>query len=55
MVKLIDMEGKAEEKGDEAIDEFIVVNEKGDLQEMDMEDLKNDAATPWPIKCTKPS
>ena len=45
LVKLVDMEGKVEESGDEPIDEFLVVDEKGDLQEFDMDDVKNNAAT----------
>jgi hypothetical protein len=45
LVKLVDMEGQVEEIGDEPIDEFLVVNEKGDLKEYDMDEVKNDAAT----------
>jgi saccharopine dehydrogenase-like NADP-dependent oxidoreductase len=44
LVKLVDMEGQASETGNEKIEEFMLVNEKGSLEEFDMDDLKNNAA-----------
>jgi saccharopine dehydrogenase-like NADP-dependent oxidoreductase len=44
LVNLTEMEQKAAKKGVEHIDEFMVVNEEGDLEEIDIEDLKLNAA-----------
>lgn len=44
LVNLTQMEDKAAKKGLEPIDEFLVVNPSGDLQEIDIEDLKLNAA-----------
>lgn len=44
LVQLTQMEDKAAKKGLEPMDEFMVVNEEGDLKEIDIEDLKLNAA-----------
>lgn len=44
LVNLVELEKEAEEKGVEAIDEFMMVNDKGDLQQIDIDDLKINAA-----------
>ena len=44
LVNLVGMEGKADQSGNEKIEEFMLVNEKGSLEEFDMDDLKNNAA-----------
>jgi saccharopine dehydrogenase-like NADP-dependent oxidoreductase len=44
LVNLVEMEKKAEEKGTEAVEEFMVVDEQGDLKEIDIDDLKVNAA-----------
>jgi saccharopine dehydrogenase-like NADP-dependent oxidoreductase len=44
LVNLVGMEGKADQTGSEKIEEFMLVNEKGSLEEFDMDDLKNNAA-----------
>jgi hypothetical protein len=44
LVNLVEMEKKAEEKGTEADEEFMVVDEQGDLKEIDIDDLKVNAA-----------
>ncbi len=45
LVSLTEMEDKAAQKGMELMDEFMVVNEEGDLKQIDIEDLKLNAAT----------
>lgn len=44
LVSLVEIEKKAEQKGAEAIEEFMVVDEQGDLKEIDIDDLKVNAA-----------
>jgi saccharopine dehydrogenase-like NADP-dependent oxidoreductase len=44
LVNLVELEKKAEEKGVEAIDEFMVVDPQGDLKQIDIDDLKVNAA-----------
>jgi saccharopine dehydrogenase-like NADP-dependent oxidoreductase len=44
LVNLAEIEKKAEQKGTEAIEEFMVVDEQGDLKEIDIDDLKINAA-----------
>jgi saccharopine dehydrogenase-like NADP-dependent oxidoreductase len=44
LVNLVKMEENSEEQSSEAIEDFMMVNEKGKLQEVDMDDLKNNAA-----------
>ncbi len=44
LVNLTAMEEKASSKGMEPLEEFMVVNETGDLQQVDIEDLKLNAA-----------
>ncbi len=45
LVNLVDLEQKAAEKGVGPVEEFMLVNDKGDLQEVDIDDLKINAAT----------
>jgi saccharopine dehydrogenase-like NADP-dependent oxidoreductase len=44
LVNLVELEKKAEEKGVESMDEFMVVDDHGDLKQIDIDDLKVDAA-----------
>lgn len=44
LVNLVELEKKAEEKGVENVEEFMVVNEQGNLKQIDIDDLKVDAA-----------
>lgn len=44
LVNLVELEKKAEEKGVEAVEEFMVVDEQGDLKQVDIDDLKINAA-----------
>jgi saccharopine dehydrogenase-like NADP-dependent oxidoreductase len=44
LVNLVELEKKAEEKGIESVDEFMVVNQEGDLKQVDIDDLKVNAA-----------
>lgn len=44
LVNLVEMEKKAEEKGVEAVEDFMVVDEQGDLKQVDIDDLKVNAA-----------
>lgn len=44
LVNLVELEKKAEDKGTEAVEEFMVVDEQGDLQQIDIDDLKVNAA-----------
>ena len=44
LVNLVKMEENSEEQSSETIEDFMMVNEKGKLQEVDMDDLKNNAA-----------
>lgn len=44
LVNLVELEKKAEEKGVESVDEFMVVNQEGDLKQVDIDDLKVNAA-----------
>lgn len=45
LVNLVEMEQKAAEKGVEPVDEFMMVDDKGSLKEVDIDDLKINAAT----------
>ncbi|MGZ3845517.1 MAG: saccharopine dehydrogenase C-terminal domain-containing protein [Flavisolibacter sp.] len=44
LVNLVELEKKAEEKGVESMEEFMVVDDHGDLKQIDIDDLKVDAA-----------
>jgi len=44
LVNLVELEKKAEEKGVEAVEEFMVVDPQGDLKQIDIDDLKVNAA-----------
>ena len=44
LVNLVELEQKAEEKGVEQVEEFMMVDDKGDLKEVDIDDLKINAA-----------
>lgn len=44
LVNLVELEKKAEKKGMEAVEEFMVVDEEGDLKQIDIDDLKVNAA-----------
>ena len=44
LVNLVELEKQAEEKGVESVEEFMVVDEQGDLQQIDIDDLKVNAA-----------
>jgi len=44
LVNLVELEQKAEEKGIEKPEEFMMVDDKGDLKEVDIDDLKINAA-----------
>lgn len=44
LVNLVELEKKAEEKGIEPVEEFMVVDDTGDLQQIDIDDLKVNAA-----------
>lgn len=44
LVNLVELEQKAAEKGVEAVDEFMIVDDKGDLKKIDIDDLKINAA-----------
>lgn len=44
LVNLVDLEKQAEEKGIESVEEFMIVDEQGDLQQIDIDDLKVNAA-----------
>src|SRR5207248_10866027 len=44
LVNLAELEQKASEKGVEAVEEFMVVDDNGDLKEIDIDDLKVNAA-----------
>jgi saccharopine dehydrogenase-like NADP-dependent oxidoreductase len=45
LVNLVELEQKAEEKGIEQVEEFMMVDDKGDLKEVDIDDLKINAAS----------
>jgi saccharopine dehydrogenase-like NADP-dependent oxidoreductase len=45
LLNLTEMEEKAQQKGLKPVEEFMVVNETGDLQAVDIDDLKLNAAT----------
>ncbi|HEY0059808.1 MAG TPA: saccharopine dehydrogenase C-terminal domain-containing protein [Flavisolibacter sp.] len=45
LVKLVGMEAQKQKKGDEPVDEFMAVNDKGALEAIDLDDLKTSAAT----------
>jgi hypothetical protein len=45
LVNLADLEKKAAEKGVEEVEEFMMVNDKGDLEQIDIDDLKVNAAS----------
>lgn len=44
LVSLVELEQKAAEKGIEPVEEFMVVNDSGDLKQIDIDDLKVNAA-----------
>jgi saccharopine dehydrogenase-like NADP-dependent oxidoreductase len=44
LVSLAELEKQAEEKGVESVEEFMIVNEEGDLEQIDIDDLKVNAA-----------
>lgn len=44
LVNLVELEKQAEEKGVESVEEFMVVDEGGDLKQIDIDDLKVNAA-----------
>ena len=44
LVNLVELEQKAAEKGIEQVDEFMVVDDNGDLQKIDIDELKVNAA-----------
>jgi saccharopine dehydrogenase-like NADP-dependent oxidoreductase len=44
LVNLVELEKKAEEKGIESVEEFMVVDEQGGLKQIDIDDLKVNAA-----------
>ena len=44
LVNLVELEQKAAEKGVEQVEEFMVVDDNGDLQQIDIDDLKVNAA-----------
>jgi saccharopine dehydrogenase-like NADP-dependent oxidoreductase len=44
LVNLVELEQKAAEKGVEPVDEFMVVDDHGDLKQIDIDDLKVNAA-----------
>lgn len=44
LVNLVELEQKAEEKGMDQVEEFMMVDDKGDLKEIDIDDLKMNAA-----------
>jgi saccharopine dehydrogenase-like NADP-dependent oxidoreductase len=44
LVNLVELEKKAEEKGAETVEEFMMVDEQGDLKQIDIDDLKVNAA-----------
>ena len=45
LVNLVKLEEESQEKEEpESLDDFMMVNEKGNLQEVDMDDMKNNAA-----------
>lgn len=44
LVNLVELEGKAEVSGDRPMEEFMMVTEKGALQQVDLEELKTSAA-----------
>jgi saccharopine dehydrogenase-like NADP-dependent oxidoreductase len=44
LVNLVKLEEEVKEETSEAIDDFMMVDEKGDLKKADMDDLKNNAA-----------
>ncbi|MFL5788768.1 MAG: saccharopine dehydrogenase C-terminal domain-containing protein, partial [Flavisolibacter sp.] len=44
LVNLVEMEQQAEDKGIEPVEEFLMVDDKGDLKQIDIDDLKINAA-----------
>lgn len=44
LVNLVELEKKAEEKGAKSVEDFMVVDEQGDLKQIDIDDLKVNAA-----------
>lgn len=44
LVNLVELEGKVDEAGGESVDDFMMVNEKGNLQQIDLDELKTSAA-----------
>jgi saccharopine dehydrogenase-like NADP-dependent oxidoreductase len=44
LVHLVELEEKVDEVGGEAVEEFMMVNEKGNLQQIDLDELKTHAA-----------
>jgi len=45
LVNLVELEQKAAEKGIEQVEEFMVIDDNGDLKKIDIDDLKVNAAT----------
>jgi saccharopine dehydrogenase-like NADP-dependent oxidoreductase len=50
LVSLVELEEKVDQSGAEAVDEFMMVNDKGDLEQIDMEELKTNAAATVAVK-----
>lgn len=44
LVSLTELEQKAQEEGNEGLENFMMVSERGDLENIDIDDLKNNAA-----------
>jgi saccharopine dehydrogenase-like NADP-dependent oxidoreductase len=50
LVNLVELEEKAKNVGGEGVEEFLMVNEKGSLESMDIEEVKTNAAASVAIK-----
>ena len=50
LVNLVELEEKVDEAGGEAVEEFMMVNEKGNLQQIDLDELKTNAAATVAVK-----
>jgi saccharopine dehydrogenase-like NADP-dependent oxidoreductase len=50
LVNLVELEDKVDEVGGEPVEEFLMVNEKGNLQEIDLDELKTNAAATVAMK-----
>ena len=44
LVHLVELEGKVDDVGGDAVEDFMMVNEKGNLQQIDLDELKTNAA-----------